>query len=72
MPTLDTRECIPKRNMDLELFKILSVSKIIVDNVWKQIVSEVKVFVPRMLGNFMQIFIMMLSVRENFHIGKSL
>ena len=52
MHALDTREFIPERNMDLESFRILGVSKIIIDNGWKQTISEVKGFVPRITREF--------------------
>ena len=52
MHALDTREFISERNIDLELFRVLSVSKLIVDIGWRQIVCDVKEYVPRIVREF--------------------
>ena len=52
MHALDTREFIYERNIDLELFKPLGVSKIIIDTSWRQIVCDVKEYIPRIIREF--------------------
>lgn len=49
MHALNTREFISKRNMNLESFRILGASKIIIDNEWKRTICDVKDFVPRIV-----------------------
>ena len=52
MHVLNIKEFISKIKMDLESFRILGVSKIIVDNGRKQTVCDVKEYVPRIVKEF--------------------
>ena len=52
MHPLDTKEFILERNIDLESFRVLGVSKIIVDIGWRQTVCDVKEYVPRIVREF--------------------
>ena len=52
MHDLDTREFISERNIDLESFRTLGVSKIIVDIGWKQTICDVKEYVLRIVSEF--------------------
>ena len=47
--------------MDLESFRIIGVSKTIIDNGWKQIVCDVKEFVARIITEFFA------NLSEDFH-----
>ena len=52
MHALDTREFISERNIDLESFRPLGVSKIIIDIGWRQTVCDVKEYVPSIVREF--------------------
>ena len=52
MDDLDTREFVSERNIHLNSFKTLGVSKIIVDIGWRQTVCDVKENVPRIIREF--------------------
>ena len=52
MHDLDTREFISNRNINLESFRTLSVSKIIVYIGWRQTVCDIKEYVPRIVKQF--------------------